>query len=370
MARAGYLLLEDGRQFRGVFVGTADTAAGELVFNTSMTGYQGVLSDPSYHGQIVAMTYPLIGNYGVNAGDDESSGPQIAGLVVREMSRAYSSWRAEGSLPAYLDRHGIAALTGVDTRAVTRHVRSAGAMRSVIVAASTELDAALERARSLPLMQGCELASSVTTLASYELAPAGQPRFHVIALDFGIKRNSQRLLVERGCRVTTVPAGTPVESLVELQPDGFFLSNGPGDPAAMENAVQTVRQIVNLRLPVFGICLGHQLLAHAFGGSSFKLLYGHRGPNHPVRRLDDGAIEITAQNHGFAVAADSAGGVLGAPSLVVTHLNLNDETIEGLAHRELPVFGVQYHPEAAPGPHESQFLFDRFVQAMAREAKA
>jgi carbamoyl-phosphate synthase small subunit len=363
---AGYLLLEDGRTFPGEMIGAAGVALGEAVFNTSMTGYQEVLTDPSYAGQIVAMTYPLIGNYGVTAEDAESSGVQVAGFIVREASRSYSNWRAGGSLQDYLRQAGIVALDGVDTRALTRHLRSAGAMRAAIAGADTDRDELLQRVLAHPRMEGLDLTCGVSTEEPYDVAPIGEARFRVLAYDFGVKRHSLKLLAERGCTITTLPASTTADAILEQEFDGFFVSNGPGDPEAVEHALATIRALGERGTPVFGICLGHQLIARAFGGTTYKLLYGHRAGNHPVRRMSDGAIEITAQNHGFAVRRGATpDAVDGAPALRVTHVNLNDQTMEGLAHRELPVFSVQYHPEAAPGPHDSRYLFDRFADAMA-----
>ncbi len=365
MARPGYLLLEDGRRFDGTLIGSEGSAVGEVVFNTSMTGYQEVLTDPSYAGQIVTMTYPLIGNYGVNGTDEESAHPQVAGFLVRELPPLHSNWRAESSLESYLERSGVVGLSGLDTRALTRHIRSAGAMRAAIApatAAETEVAARIE---AHPRMEGLDLTGGVSTQADYEIAAAGEERFHVLAYDFGVKSHSLRLLAERGCRVTAVPGHAAPEALHERRPDGLFISNGPGDPEAVAHALEAIRHLADRGVPIFGICLGHQLIARAFGGRTYKLRYGHRGGNHPVRRLLDGAVEITAQNHGFAVRAEGETGVEGAASLVVTHANLNDGTVEGVAHRELPVFSVQYHPEAAPGPHDSRYLFDRFVDALA-----
>ena len=366
MSEPGYLLLEDGRSFSGDMMGASAVALGEAVFNTSMTGYQEVLTDPSYAGQIVAMTYPLIGNYGVTAEDAESRGVQVAGFVVREASRMYSSWRASGSLQEYLRAAGIAALEGVDTRALTRHLRSAGAMRAAIAPASESPSAVMEAIQAHPRMEGLDLTCGVSTEEPYDVAAAGETRYRVLAYDFGVKRHSLKLLAERGCNITTLPASTSAAEILEHEFDGFFVSNGPGDPEAVGHALETIRLLGARGVPVFGICLGHQLIARAFGGTTFKLLYGHRAGNHPVRRMEDGAVEITAQNHGFAVRRGSTPDTVdGAPALQVTHINLNDQTMEGLQHRELPVFSVQYHPEAAPGPHDSRYLFDRFVQSMA-----
>ena len=368
MRERAYLLLEDGRQFFGESLGRRADTLGEVVFNTSMTGYQEVLTDPSYSGQIVVMTYPLIGNYGINSQDPESSKVQVAGFVVREVPPRYSNWRAETSLEEYLDKAGVVGLAGVDTRALTLHLRSAGAMRAAIAQADTPVDAVLARILAHPRMEGLDLTCGVSTPEPYDVAATGDERFHVLAYDYGVKRNSLRMLAERGCRVTTVPANTRPEAMLELKPDGLFLSNGPGDPDAVEHSTEAIRLFAKNEIPVFGICLGHQLTALAFGGQTYKLLFGHRAANHPVRRMEDGAVEITSQNHGFAVRRGSGDEVEGAPELRTTHINLNDQTMEGLEHRELPIFSVQYHPEAAPGPHDSLYLFDRFTAAMEQRA--
>ncbi|MGQ0563223.1 MAG: glutamine-hydrolyzing carbamoyl-phosphate synthase small subunit [Gemmatimonadota bacterium] len=366
MRAKAYLLLEDGRQFFGEPIGRRGETLGEVVFNTSMTGYQEVLTDPSYAGQIVVMTYPLIGNYGINSQDPESARVQVAGFVVREVPPRFSNWRAEQSLEQYLDAAGVVALAGVDTRALTLHLRSAGAMRAAIASADLPVEQVLARIHAHPRMEGLDLTCGVSTPQPYDVAAVGTEQFHVLAYDFGVKRNSLRMLAERGARVTTVPSTTPAEAMLELKPDGLFLSNGPGDPEAVEHSTETIRRFAKHEIPTFGICLGHQLTARAFGGHTYKMLFGHRAANHPVRRLKDGAVEITSQNHGFAVRRGPGDEVEGAPELRATHINLNDQTMEGLEHRELPIFSVQYHPEAAPGPHDSLYLFDRFVAAMKR----
>jgi carbamoyl-phosphate synthase small subunit len=361
---SGYLLLEDGRKFPGEAFGARGTALGEVVFNTSMSGYQEVLTDPSYTGQLVTMTYPLIGNYGVNEEDQESAAPHVAGFIVREASRTYSSWRANESLGAYLARHEVVAMSGLDTRALTRHIRAQGAMRGAIVSDGGDETEVMSRIQAHPRMEGLDLACGVSTPHPYEVAAQGRERFHVLAFDFGVKANSPRILSSLGCKVTVVPAGTSPQEMLDRNPDGLFVSNGPGDPAAVEPAQDAILGLSEVGIPVFGICLGHQLISRAFGGRTFKLPFGHHGGNHPVRNLDTGAVEITAQNHGFAVEKDENDGVPGAPGLRVTHLNLYDGTVEGVAHRERPVFSVQYHPEAAPGPHDSRYLFKQFLSLL------
>jgi carbamoyl-phosphate synthase small subunit len=362
----GFLLLEDGTLFRGRVSGDPDAAAlpavAEVVFTTNMTGYQEVFTDPSYRGQIVVMTAPQIGNYGVNAEDPESGAPQVAGVVVRELSGTYSNWRASGGLGAWLAASQIPIIHDVDTRRLTRHLRSVGVMRGVIGLGETPDDAARAALEACPSMEGLDLASRVTTRERYTW---GDPRarHHIVAYDYGIKRNILRLFGENDCRVTVVPADTSPADALATDPDGIFLSNGPGDPEAVEYAPGIIRDLASRGVPTFGICLGHQLLGLTYGGGTKKMPYGHRGGNHPVKEVSTGRVLITSQNHGFAVEGDE-GGVTGANELEVTHVNLNDGTIEGLRHRELPVFGVQYHPEAAPGPHDARPLFQEFLAAL------
>jgi carbamoyl-phosphate synthase small subunit len=360
----GFLLLEDGTRFHGRLLGDMPAAVAEVVFTTNMTGYQEVFTDPSYRGQIVVMTATQIGNYGVNAEDPESARPQVAGVVLRELSPTYSNWRASGDLGGWLRAAGVPVLTEVDTRRLTRHLRAAGVMQGVIAPGeepTEEVRAALE---ACPSMEGLDLASRVSTREPYTWGNPQASR-HIVAYDFGIKRNILRLFDDHDSRITIVPADTPAEAVLERDPDGVFLSNGPGDPAAVAYAPANIRAIAEREVPLFGICLGHQLLGLTFGGNTVKMPYGHRGGNHPVRSMDDGRVLITSQNHGFAVAGDEHG-IHGAPALEVTHLNLNDQSVEGLAHRELPVFGVQYHPEAAPGPHDGRPLFNRFLETVDR----
>ena len=358
----GFLLLEDGTLFPGRLVGPAGPTVAEVVFTTNMTGYQEVFTDPSYRAQIVVMTSPQIGNYGVNADDPESAHPQVAGIVVRDLSSTHSNWRATGGLREWLVEHDVPALNEVDTRKLTRHLRSSGVMKGVIGVGETPSAEALALLDSCPAMEGLDLASLVSTRERYAWGNAQAP-FHVVAYDYGIKRNILRLLEEHDCRVTVVPAETSARDAMALRPDGVFLSNGPGDPAAIEYARETIREIADTSTPIFGICLGHQLVGLSYGASTEKMPYGHRGGNQPVKELSTGKVLITSQNHGFAVTG-SEQGVEGAPELEVTHVNLNDGSVEGLRHRTLPVFAVQYHPEAAPGPHDAVPLFDQFLSAI------
>ena len=358
----GFLLLEDGTLFLGQLRHALPDAVAEVVFTTNMTGYQEVFTDPSYRGQIVVMTAPQIGNYGINTDDPESARPQVAGVVVRELSVHYSNWRASGDLLSWLTEAQVPVLEGVDTRRLTKHLRSVGVMRGVIGAGEQPTDAARAALDACPSMEGLDLASRVSTREAYSW---GDPNaaHHIVAYDFGIKRNILRLFADADCRVTVVPADTPASEVLARAPDGVFLSNGPGDPAAIEYAPENIRRIAETGTPVFGICLGHQLLGLTFGAETAKMPYGHRGGNHPVRELESGRVLITSQNHGFAVQGDETG-IPGAPDLEVTHLNLNDGSVEGLRHRALPVFGVQYHPEAAPGPHDARPLFGQFLATL------
>lgn len=359
------LVLEDGRAFRGRSWGASGESCGEMVFNTSMSGYQEVLTDPSYAGQIVCMTYPLIGNYGVTHQDEESARPWVEGFVVREASRTISSWRAEETLDAYLKRWNIVAIDHVDTRALVRHIRDKGAMRACLSTVDLDERSLLEKARRAPAMENRELASLVTCSEPYTIEAEGEERFHVVCYDFGVKLNSLRELARMNCRVTVVPASTPAAEVLALRPDGIFLSNGPGDPASMTKVVEEVRRVAGSGVPTFGICFGHQLLGRAFGGSTYKLAFGHRGGNQPVKDLIEGSVEITSHNHGFAVRRESL-----PPEIEVTHVNLNDNCVEGMRHRTLPIFSVQYHPEAAPGPHDAEHHFRRFLELMKREPAA
>jgi carbamoyl-phosphate synthase small subunit len=402
LAGRATLALEDGSVFNGRAAGAHTRRGGEVVFNTSLTGYQEVFTDPSYTGQIVCLTYPHIGNVGTNRDDEESKEPHIEALVVREFSPLASNWRSGETAQQYLERHGVPVIWDVDTRALVRHLRDVGSLRGVLATDDTPVEQLIAEARALPTMAGRDLASRVTTAKRYDwthgsialalpLAAAagsagngsgagrgessaarvetkaaggrdGHAHYRVVAYDFGIKQNILRLLVDHGCEVTVVPAKTSPGDVLSLKPDGVFLSNGPGDPEPVTYAVANIRKLLG-RVPIFGICLGHQLCGLALGGRTFKLKFGHHGSNHPVKNLRTGKIEITAQNHGFCVDPDS----LPPSDVEITHLNLNDHTNEGLRHRSLPLFSVQYHPEASPGPHDARYLFDDFV-AMMKEA--
>jgi len=366
------LALEDGSVFEGQAFGALAERGGEVVFNTAITGYQEIFTDPSYAGQIVVLTNPQIGNYGANRADVESARPYIEGLVVRDFSPIASNWRSEQEADEFLAEHGIPIASGVDTRALVRRLRIHGAMRGVLSSCGSDPEALVERARRFPSMQGLALAPRVSTSAAYawseppepcspsEPIPAPPPaRYHVVAFDYGIKRNILRRLVQAGCRITVVPATTRAEEVLALNPDGVFLSNGPGDPEPLAAQIAEIRKLIG-RKPLFGICLGHQLLGLALGGRTYKLKFGHHGANHPVLNRSTNKVEITSQNHGFAVDPDS----LASSEVELTHVNLNDHTLEGFRHRSHPLFCVQYHPEAAPGPHDSRYLFDDFIRLM------
>jgi carbamoyl-phosphate synthase small subunit len=368
------LALEDGRIFRGEGYGHPGECQGEVVFNTSLTGYQEIATDPSYAGQIVVLTNPQIGNYGTNQADNEAARPYIEGLIVREFSPISSNWRSEQVTDEYMERFHVPVLAEIDTRALVRHLRNNGVMRGVISTQSTDVDALVAKARAIRKMDGTDLAKVVSTKAIYHfdendplyqggdplLPTAGErPQLHVVAYDFGIKQNILRMLARENCKVTVVPAETRAEDVLALKPNGVFLSNGPGDPEPVDYAVKAIRGMMG-RVPVFGICLGHQLCGLALGGKTYKLKFGHHGGNHPVRNNVTGKVEITAHNHNFAVDPDS----VNANEVELTHVDLNDNTLEGLRHKTLPLFSVQYHPEAAPGPHDSHYLFRDFRQMM------
>ncbi len=407
LAGRATLALEDGRVFKGRAAGARTRRGGEVVFNTSLTGYQEVFTDPSYSGQIVCLTYPHIGNVGANSDDEESAKPYIEALIVREFAQLASNWRASESAQKYLERHGVPVIWDLDTRALVRHLRDVGALRGVVSTDGAAAEALIAEARALPPMAGQELASRVTCAKRYAwehssidlaapigaAAPATSPsessarssgqgfgsadrqapssvvstpegqRFKVIAYDFGIKQNILRLLVDHNCEVTVVPAQTSAEDVLALKPHGVFLSNGPGDPEPIGYAIANIRKLLG-RVPIFGICLGHQLCGLALGGKTFKLKFGHHGSNHPVKNLLTQKIEITSQNHGFCVDPES----LPSSDVEITHVNLNDHTNEGMRHRSLPLFSVQYHPEASPGPHDARYLFDDFIALMSGRA--
>ncbi len=381
-----FLVLADGSIWEGRFFGHHGETGGEVVFNTGLTGYQEVLTDPSYQGQIVVMTYPLIGNYGINSQDFESLIPHVSGFVIKELSRITSNWRSSGSLDDFLKERGIVGIQGLDTRALTKRIREVGAQPGIITPKISDLEKLRNRAKTVPGLVGRDLVREVTcgstypwkdgrwswqmnttggSSAAFVCKSSDQSRFRVAVYDFGLKHNILRNLVSAGCEVTVYPAGTPAEEIMAQDPDGIFLSNGPGDPEGAPYAVENVRKLIG-RKPLFGICLGHQLIGLALGYKSFKLKFGHHGSNHPVLNLKTGKVEITSQNHGFAIEIPSSSGGNGGGPASVTHINLNDHTLEGLEHKDLPVFSVQYHPEASPGPHDSGYLFQKFVDLMGK----
>lgn len=371
------LVLADGTVFRGYACGASGTTVGEVVFNTGMTGYQEVLTDPSYLGQIVTFTYPELGNTGVNGLDEESAHPQVKGLIARNLCDRPSNWRSTQSLPDYLSEHNVVGIYGLDTRALTRKLRSTGAMNGAISTEILDPVALLEKVQAAPSMEGLNLVKEVSTAEIYEwnetteglwefsdgAAATEKPRLTVVAIDFGLKRNILRRLASFGCRIIVVPVGTAPDKILSYDPDGIFFSNGPGDPAVVSEGIATAKALVQEDKPIFGICMGHQILGLSFGAETFKLKFGHRGLNQPCG-LEE-RVEITSQNHGFAISADSL-----VEEVEVTHLNLNDRTVAGLRHRERPIFSVQYHPEASPGPHDSDYLFEQFVEAMTRYQQA
>ena len=357
------LVLEDGRYFEGTSFGATGERSGEVVFNTSMTGYQEILTDPSYKGQIVAMTYPLIGNYGVNEEDFESSKPHVEGFVVCECCRYPSNWRSQKPLAEFLAEHDVIGIEGVDTRALTKHIRDAGAMKAVISTEDLDVESLVAKANASPGLVGRDLVKEVTCSEEYRVPAKGEAKYRVVSFDYGIKRNILNNLAERGCEIIVFPAQTTAEEVLAHEPDGVFLSNGPGDPEGVPNVVETIRTLIKEK-PTFGICLGHQMLGLALGADIRKLKFGHHGGNQPIKNLSTGKVEIAAENHGFAVIRETM-----PADVEITHVNLNDNTVEGMRHKTLPVFSIQYHPEASPGPHDATYLFDQFIDEMEKRKR-
>jgi carbamoyl-phosphate synthase small subunit len=359
------LALEDGKIFKGESFGASGERYGEVVFNTSMTGYQEVITDPSYKGQIVAMTYPLIGNYGVNKEDVESDKPHLEGFVVKELSKIASNWRSTGSLEKYFTQHNVVGIEGVDTRELTLHIRQAGALKAVLSTEDLNEKRLVDKAKKSAGLVGVDLVRDVTCKKKYSWkGSVGKAAYNVAVIDCGVKFNILRELSKRGCAVTVYPAETPAEEILKYKPDGVMLSNGPGDPAAVWYVIEATRRMIG-KLPIFGICLGHQMLGQALGGKTYKLKFGHHGGNQPVKDVKTGKVAISVQNHGFCVDIDS----LNKKEIEITHVNLNDDTLEGMRHKKFPVFSVQFHPEAGPGPHDARYLFDHFTDLMKKHKK-
>lgn len=359
--RKAKIAFEDGRVFNGYAFGAFGEKDGEVVFNTSLAGYQEILTDPSYKGQIVTMTYPLIGNYGVNPEDVESSKPFVEGFVIKELSRIASNWRSKDTLDGYLKKNGIIGIEGVDTRAITKHIRLQGAMKAVLSTEDLDDNSLVKKAKASPGLIGRDLVKEVTCEKPFgwEEGRSGDTKFKVVVIDCGVKYNILRILASLGCDVHVVPAKTTHDEILKIKPNGIMLSNGPGDPAAVQYVVDTVKGLLG-KVPIFGICLGHQMLGQALGGKTYKLKFGHHGGNQPVKDLNDGKIAITCQNHGFCVDIDT----LNKDDIEITHINLNDQTLEGIRHKKIPAFSIQFHPECSPGPHDAMYLFNNFIEMM------